>query len=39
MKLLQEFGLAILGLAIFVALAAIDQNRKYFQRKKKTSNN
>lgn len=36
MKLLQEFGWAILGLAIFVVLAAIDQyRRKYWQRNRK----
>jgi hypothetical protein len=36
MKLLQEFGLAILGLAIFVALFAIDyRRRKYWQRNRK----
>ena len=33
MKLLTEFGLAVLGLLIFVGLAAIDhQRRKYWQR-------
>ena len=36
MKLLTEFGLAILGLLIFVALAAIDHHRrKYWQRNRK----
>lgn len=33
MKLLTEFGLAILGLVIFIALAAIDRHRrKHWQR-------
>lgn len=33
MKLLEEFGWALLGLAIFIILAAIDhQRRKHWQR-------
>lgn len=33
MKLLEEFGWALLGLAIFIVLAAIDhRRRKYWQR-------
>ena len=40
MKLLAEFGLAILGLLIFVALAAIDHyRRKYWQRSSKADIN
>jgi hypothetical protein len=36
MELLQEFGWAILGLAIFVGLAAIDQyRRKNWQKNRK----
>jgi len=33
MKLLEEFGWALLGLAIFIVLVAIDhQRRKFLQR-------